>query len=452
MLLAGLMLAAAPAAASAATWSGPFSLQGPAVPWFQADNLSCPSDNACVMAGGDTMWPVGGVHGHDGTLEAFAPLDPGAPAPKIVVPSKGGNDEKDLIFPVMCASSSGCLIPEPDGAPALLRFSPTSPITTTPVPVSASGQWSCPTATQCTTFALVGSTHTPEAVTLDPQTGVTLNVSPMPSNTIGGPLSCPTATQCTAVGGTMSDGSTVWNEVTFNPLQTTEPTPQSLNLPASYLAGLQCPSVSQCTQLGNAGLEITFDPANAAAATTQKIGSGSLLASFTCFSTTECYGTSGGNVVFFNPNSPGTVNTTHVASGVARAACFSASECVATDGSRAWVMLPAGTVKSGHSKLGKLTDKRDTVKVPLRCTGSRGLVCHDSLSLSAEINTYYGDGTLATGHIDLAAGSSRTVTLKLDKFGVDYLAKKHRVPSTLGVADPGIAGTAASAKLTLSSK
>src|ERR1035441_10422144 len=66
-------------------------------------------------------------------------------------------------------------------------------------------------------------------------------------------VACPSATQCTAV-------DLSGQQVTFNPASPGTPTPTTID--TTSLAGVACPSATQCTAVDAIGRQVTFNPAS----------------------------------------------------------------------------------------------------------------------------------------------------------------------------------------------
>ena len=100
-----------------------------------------------------------------------------------------------------------------------------------------------------------------------------------PEPTFGGYVACPSSSQCTAVGA-------AGEEATFNP--TSSGTPNVAKLAETSWTGLSCPSVGQCTAVSIGGIEETFNPAAPAGGTAVTINTEDGLHAVSCPSTTQC--------------------------------------------------------------------------------------------------------------------------------------------------------------------
>jgi hypothetical protein len=149
-------------------------------------------------------------------------------------------------------------------------------------------------------------------------------------------VACPSHSECVA-------GNEAGQEVTFNPLSPGTPTPSSI-LPAgdrSGVAGIACPSVSQCTATLTGSIysdvnAVTFNPLSPGTTTPVTFaGSGSSGPvpwwGISCPSPNQCTAVDGSAVVTFNPASPGTPTPTAMAGSgyLDRIACASTSQCTA---------------------------------------------------------------------------------------------------------------------------
>jgi hypothetical protein len=97
------------------------------------------------------------------------------------------------------------------------------------------------------------------------------------------------------------------------------------------LAGVACPSATQCTAVDDNGQELTFNPATPGGSPLQKVdSSGFSMTGIACPSATQCTAIdSGGDEVTFNPNDPGTP-TAYSAGGVyslQSVACPTTTQC-----------------------------------------------------------------------------------------------------------------------------
>ena len=107
--------------------------------------------------------------------------------------------------------------------------------------------------------------------------------------------------------------------------------------PDALLSAVACAGVAQCTAVGAAGDEVTFDPVSAASSARAMVdrdrAGGGLLA-VECPSISQCTVLDGaGNEVTFNPASPGKATIVAIDAGdeLSSLACPAASLCVAVD-------------------------------------------------------------------------------------------------------------------------
>jgi hypothetical protein len=123
-------------------------------------------------------------------------------------------------------------------------------------------------------------------------------------------VACPSTRQCTAISGAGS-GMNDAGEVTFNPTAPGHPSPRTIDFDVTIgldniLAGVACPSTSQCTAVDGQGNEVTFNPTSPGSPTPTLIDSKILgLALVACPSTSRCTAIDyDGNEVTFDPTSP----------------------------------------------------------------------------------------------------------------------------------------------------
>jgi hypothetical protein len=168
-------------------------------------------------------------------------------------------------------------------------------------------------------------------------------------------VACPSASQCTAIDD-------AGQQVTFDPAAAATPTPTSIDITGDgYLEAVACPSASQCTAVDSAGQEVTFDPKAPGKPTPTLIDSGNYLLGVACPSVRQCTAADyNGREVTFDPEAPGNPTTpilvertTGYLDGVA---CPSVSQCTAVaDAGQEVTFDPkapgaptATTVESGH--------------------------------------------------------------------------------------------------------
>ncbi|HEX4109541.1 MAG TPA: hypothetical protein VHX88_15500 [Solirubrobacteraceae bacterium] len=141
-------------------------------------------------------------------------------------------------------------------------------------------------------------------------------------------VSCPTASQCTAVDG-------AGQQVTFAPGTTTPPTPVNID-EGHPLIAVSCASAAQCTAVGEAGEEVTFDPVSptSPASTQATIDPGQVLTGVACPADGECLAVDGdGEAIAFDPASPSgkVAKPIDGQQALAGVSCPSGGPCVAVD-------------------------------------------------------------------------------------------------------------------------
>jgi hypothetical protein len=164
-------------------------------------------------------------------------------------------------------------------------------------------------------------------------------------------VACPSHSECVA-------GNEAGQEAKFNPLSPGKPTPVSI-LPAgdrSGVAGIACPSVSQCTVTLTGGIfsnvdAVTFNPLSPVTTTAVSFagaGSGPRVPwwGISCPALNQCTAVDGSAVVTLNPASPDTPTPTAIAGSgyLGNIACASTSQCTAVGG-------PSETIGGGGAEL-----------------------------------------------------------------------------------------------------
>jgi hypothetical protein len=125
-------------------------------------------------------------------------------------------------------------------------------------------------------------------------------------------VACPSTSQCTAVGGPA--------EVTFNPTSPGSPAPTTID--GFPLDSVACPSTSQCTAVDDSGNEVTFDPTSPGSPTPTTFDETVAGYSVACPSTNQCTAVDwNGNEVTFNPTAPGTRRRGRSKASPTRPAC-----------------------------------------------------------------------------------------------------------------------------------
>jgi hypothetical protein len=320
---------------------------------------------------------------------------------------------------------------------------------------------SCPSTTQCTAIGT-------DEITFDPTTGKVNAAGPQPfGNFEAGPLSCPSVTQCTTVTGRLGNANT---ELTFDPMTGANPADRKKVGYTAYFPGVSCPSAMQCTAAttleGYASGVVTFDPmtgtANAAGTTDIPPHNDQSYfepAGVSCPSVSQCtdvgVGTSQVKVgvhpfvssVTFNPASPAGASPAYGQSTAADNSptavdCATASQCVAVLSSGLAVNItpvvsgggPAGN-GTGVSVHGSPSGNGGVVKVALACAASSN-GCRVTATLTT---TPTRRRTVSVGSrtVRIAAGKTSTVTVTLNATGRRLLARRHRLPVRLRVAVSG---------------
>jgi hypothetical protein len=147
-------------------------------------------------------------------------------------------------------------------------------------------------------------------------------------------VACPSADQCTAI-------DSVGEEVTFNPRAPRRHSSARLDPSGGgihgsgtvVLAGVACPSVSQCTGVDSLGREFTFDPAAPGSPALNSVDSGQLFG-VACPSVSQCTAVdNSGREVTFDPTAPGTPSPIAIDGSTAldAVACPTASQCTAVE-------------------------------------------------------------------------------------------------------------------------
>jgi hypothetical protein len=209
---------------------------------------------------------------------------------------------------VSCPTVSQCTGVDPTGKE--VTFNPTSPLPPKSVKVEFGGnaltRVSCPSASQCTAVDLVGSS----AVSFNPNSPgsparLALNVlAPQV-------LACPSVNQCTVVGDVQ--------EVTFNPNSPGTLSPVVFDGRAEY-SSVACPSISQCTvvyQYGYSGKiirERTFNPTShtmPGPGTIARYARRNPPRGVACPSVSQCTAIAGPDEITFNPRTLPRFAATH---------------------------------------------------------------------------------------------------------------------------------------------
>ena len=121
------------------------------------------------------------------------------------------------------------------------------------------------------------------------------------------------------------------------------------------LNAISCPSASQCTAAGEVGQVVTFNPASPGTPTPAPVDGGRNLVGISCPAATQCTGVdTAGDVVTFNPTSPGTPTPAAVDTGgfPSAIACPTVSQCtVADENGDAVTFSPASPTATANSQV-----------------------------------------------------------------------------------------------------
>ena len=153
------------------------------------------------------------------------------------------------------------------------------------------------------------------------------------TNVLAG-VACPSTSQCTAVDD-------VGQQVTFDPASPGTRTPTAIDHNSEGtldLSGVACPATSQCTAVDSYGFQVTFDPISPGTPTPTSIDQAHgnpYLDAVACPSTSQCTAVDvqNGDEVTFDPKSPGTPTDPYLGtSSLTGVACPSTSQCTAVSG------------------------------------------------------------------------------------------------------------------------
>ncbi len=145
-------------------------------------------------------------------------------------------------------------------------------------------------------------------------------------------IACASSSQCITVGGVPEVGFGVGGEateVTFDPAAPAAAKTTMID-PANTLFDVACPSLGQCTTIGDPG-ELTFDPRSPRSRSFRLLPGGTGGEGLACASTTQCTVIPGdGTELTFNPRSPGTASQTTLSGrGLLSIACPTTTQCTA---------------------------------------------------------------------------------------------------------------------------
>jgi hypothetical protein len=281
--------------------------------------LACPAANQCV-----------GID-NAGNEVSFDPQNLTIPTPVKVKLSSSSSALNTLA----CASISECTVIDANGN--YYTFNP-SLQTTTLAPTGQLSSYSlppifavsCPDATTC--VALQGTVGGFSEIDFNPTVSDDINTYSLEK--INEPLgiACPSATRCVAIDSTGGGASDV---LTFDPGNGVA-TPQPIQ-PASAIACQPAP-VDECTTVGAAGDEQTFDPAAFATPAIFDVDPGNPLTAVTCAVASQCTAIDGrGRDYTFDPDPSyvGRVSSDQVTTAAAPlsfVACPAVDQCTGISG------------------------------------------------------------------------------------------------------------------------
>ena len=247
-----------------------------------------------------------------GVLAATACADSRTWSAPVVLATRGAASLGGVACPTV---KQGSVVDDPGGE---ATFDPDSPGSPTPTRVDGSDQLAavaCPSARQCTAVDNFG-----REVTFDPRsprsaTRRQIDSFPptLPSSSRVSPLmavACPSVRQCTALGDE--------RQFTFDPRSPGAVISTTLDgdlLPTgvAVLTGVACSSASQCTAVDNFGNEITFDPRSRTDGAPVPINRYSQLWGIACPSAHQCTAAGAhGRVFTFDPTRPASATATVV--------------------------------------------------------------------------------------------------------------------------------------------
>jgi hypothetical protein len=234
-----------------------------------------------------------------------------------------------------------------------VTFNPSAPGSPTPTTIDGANGLSglaCPSVSQCTAVDRGGrevtfdprAPGTPTAVTVDQPYLVSIqpggSLPPQQAYTSVAGVDCPSVAQCTVVD---SGG----REVTFDPTAPGTPTADTVDptynvggtVGSTWVTAVACAAVWQCTAVDSIGNEVTFDPSAPGKPTPTNVTVLPILyrgfAAVTCPSVSQCSAVGGGGEVTFDPQAPGPPARTPIDEGdsMTALACPSLAQCTAVD-------------------------------------------------------------------------------------------------------------------------
>lgn len=398
-LLATLALAI-PADASAK--SAALGLSG------SVNSIGCPSTWQCTAISSE------------GQEWTFNPSSPGTPRPATVdsPPMEGtgiGEQPASLEEAIACPSMDHCTVLDSEGRE--VTFDPLSPGYPQPVTVdgydtveeagsSSPGEegelsfgrvpLACPSAQQCTAVDYSG-----HEVTFDPLSAG----KPVPITVDAGArlrlLACPSSIQCTAA-------DTRGHVVTFDPISSGTATPATIS--SHQLTGLACPSATICVALDEAGRVLTFDPLSPEHTLRSPL-KGALPGSnaVACPSVSQCTAVGEEAYVTFDPAAPGTLVPIAVpdVAALPTVACPSVSQCTATEmvGGEETTFAPSSPSLSSPALSGVAT-RRAKLSFALTAGTTTALIKKITLSLPPGL-TFSGSRPNMAGGVGVKADRRR---------------------------------------------
>lgn len=400
--------------------------------------LTCPSIGLCLYASGEDV-------------VTFAPDDAASTTSTQI--------DSNPLTRLVCPSASQCTAVDDTGAQ--VTFNPTSPGSPSAITVDHIAQPSalaCATATQCTEFDSSGDT-----VTFDPQATAP---APIDGNLIQA-FACPSSTQCTAIDDTHSGGypgTDTYHELTFDPSAPGTPNPVTIyqDSTGDEIAGLACPTITQCTQIDPAPgapvasgpHQVTFDPQNAQAPTPVSIPfEPSLTGSLACPSSDQCTVVSATQEDTFDPSASSTPSPVTIdgSGSLGALTCPSRSQCTALDGSSAVTFDP--NAPSGLTRVGLPTFNPVGLSCPTttQCTTWAGgqEVTFDPTSVAIPQSPITIDPSLGTGTMEMVCPSISECVVDDSHSGVLTFDPAHPLPSLPVVIDgePNLSLSCLSAQL-----
>jgi len=360
------------------------------------DDMTCPSTTQCTVVddGGDEV--------------TFNPLNPGSPTPVNI-------DSTRTVDGIACISTSECVAVDTSGYEVTFDPQDATPSSQTPALVGTGGvelfAVACSSASQCTAVDNVDA-----AIAFEPSSPESLVASNINSGQALRDIACPSVAECVA-GGTGGD-NIVSVEVGFEPvpeLVTSDPPTISgatqagsllseahgnwLNEPTGY--GYQW---EQCNGSGANCAAIAGATGQAYVPTTAEIGS-TLRVSETAS----------------NPAGSSSVATSEPTAAIAADARLTSAK---TNGDKATVIVScAGAVACPLTLVLQSTETLQGKKL---------------IAVSAHVHKSHKHSltvTLDSTTTTVPAGTSKSVTLKLNATGQSLLAKKHSLPAMLRIAE-----------------